>query len=140
LAYLYVNEKIKIPMQEINFRFARSSGPGGQKVNKANTKVHLVWSLDLSKSMDLILKDYLSMRLAKHLNDRGEIHIYSDQYRSQDRNKKDCLDKLKQLLSQASKTQKKRKKTKPKAAQKEKRLKEKKRRGEIKSLRKKVEH
>ena len=135
---LYVNAQIKIPDSEIEFRFARSGGPGGQKVNKVNTKAILVWSVDLSQGLSLEMKDYVAPRLGKFLNLKGEVVIQSDRFRSQERNKEDCLEKLKSLLLRASNKKKKRKKTNVPKSAKESRLKLKRKHAEKKYLRQRV--
>ena len=95
---LYVNSKIKIALSELDFSYSRSSGPGGQHVNKSNTRASLCWSLEANKTIPLEVKDYLAMRLARELNSKGLIQISSDRFRSQDRNKEDCIAKFIQLL------------------------------------------
>lgn len=136
MKYIKVNSKIKINEDEINLLHSKSSGPGGQNVNKTNTKVTLNWNVLDSQSLDNDTKERLLNKL--HLTSDYRLLISSDKFRSQDRNKADCINKFIQALQAAVYIPKKRKKTKPTKASKEKRLKEKKSRSEIKKARKNI--
>lgn len=137
---LHISSQIRIPWSELQFRFARSGGPGGQNVNKVNTKAILTWNFDQSKALNLELKDYMTPRLGRALNTRGEIVLQSDRFRSQERNREDVYDKLKKLLLKAASRPKKRKKTKISKTEKEKRLRAKKIQSEKKHLRKRLQY
>lgn len=99
---LVVNSRITIPHRELRFSFARSSGPGGQNVNKLNTKAVLRWvpreSVALSEA---VLGRFLSQS-ANRLTEQGEIVLSSDRYRTQGRNIEDCLGRLKALINVAA--------------------------------------
>jgi ribosome-associated protein len=95
---LRVNDRIAIPFTEFDFTFARSGGPGGQNVNKVNSKVTLRW--DIIKSPTLPA-DVLTRFRAKHhrrMTKDGEFVMHSQRYRDQGRNVADCLEKLRELL------------------------------------------
>lgn len=136
MSLVVVNHNIKIPIDELDFKFSKSSGPGGQKVNKTNTKALLSWSLVDSQSISDEVKQKLEQKI--RLSNDGRITLSSDKYRSQDRNKSDCINKFKALIKNACFEPKKRKKTKPTRSSREKRLKEKKSRSETKKLRKNI--
>ena len=133
-----INKKITIDENELDISFAKSSGPGGQNVNKANTKVILSWEVSASRSINQDVKDQLLKKL--NLTNDGRLVIHSDKFRSQDRNKHDCIQKFKKFISSALYVAPKRKKTKPTRAAKEKRLKDKKSRSEIKKTRQNIKY
>lgn len=106
---------------EVSFRYSRSSGPGGQNVNKVNSKVTLEWHPDTSSLPKEILSRFTT-RFSGKLTDEGKLQLNSDRFRDQKRNKEDCLEKLFELLSQVLVPPKKRKRTKPSRGMIEKRL------------------
>jgi ribosome-associated protein len=112
-----VTAEIAIPRREIRFSFVRSSGPGGQNVNKVASKAVLRWCLATSPSVSEELRAQLLSRLGRRINDRGELVLTSQRFRDQAKNVEDALQKLGDLVTAAAKTPKKRKKTRlPKAA------------------------
>jgi len=119
---LEVSNRIQIPLEEIKFSYVKSSGPGGQNVNKTNTKAVLKWDFLKNASIEGPIRNRLMQRLKSHLNERGEITLMSDQFRTQGQNREVCLNKLKNLLLKASFVQKKRVKTTPSKNAKKKRL------------------
>jgi ribosome-associated protein len=119
----------------IRFRYARSSGPGGQNVNKVNTKAELWLALDALFGLTPRALDRLKQMAGKRLTSAGEIHIASDTERTQEANRAAVMDRLRALLAQAVHEPKARRKTKPSRASKRRRLDAKKRRGEIKANR-----
>ena len=122
---LRINSRITIPAGELRFSFVRSSGPGGQNVNKVNSKAQLRWSVARSAALTEELRERISGRLAKRLNDRGELVLVSQRYRDQLRNIGDCLAKLREMIAAAAATPKRRKKTRPPRSASESRLREK---------------
>ncbi len=122
---------------ELNFSFSRSSGPGGQNVNKVNTKVELRFAIDRSSILEEIEKQILKIKLAKQLNSEGELIIVVQETRSQLKNKQKAVDKFYALINSALKPIKKRKATKVSRTAKEKRLKQKQVQAEKKSRRRK---
>lgn len=119
------------PPGSFTFSFARSSGPGGQNVNKRSTKAELRLdprTLPLRpRALDRLLHAARGM-----LTDAGELLIVADEHRSQAQNKDACLDRLRALVLAALVEPKVRRKTKPTKGSKERRIREKKSRGEIK--------
>jgi ribosome-associated protein len=111
--------------QELHFSFARSSGPGGQNVNKVNSKVILHWNVLESKSVRAEVKDRFLQKFKNKINDDGEVVIASESHRDQLRNREACIEKLEKMLAQVLLPPKKRLKTKPSRSAKEKRLKSK---------------
>lgn len=102
-----------LPEDEFEFSFARSSGPGGQNVNKVNTKVLLRWNLEASPSVSLEFKEWLRNALKNTLTKNGEILFSSDLFRDQKQNKKECVARIQKLFKTILTPEKKRKKSKP---------------------------
>src|SRR3989304_4769447 len=119
---LPINARITIPAGELRFTFVRSSGPGGQNVNKVNSKAVLRWAVAKSPSLPEDVRERLLSRCARRVNDRGELLITSQRYRDQAKNERDCLAKLQSLLLAAASPPRKRKKTRPPKAAREERL------------------
>ena len=120
---------------ELKFSFSRSSGPGGQYVNKVNTKVELRFDIAKSQAFTDDQKALLLERLSQKLNQDGVLIIVSQSTRSQLKNKTEAIEKLHEIIDMALKPEKKRKPTKIPKAIKEKRLKEKKELSEKKERR-----
>jgi ribosome-associated protein len=122
---LVVNSQIRIPHCEFEFRFARSSGPGGQNVNKVASKAQMRWRPAASAGLPADVRDRFLARHAGKLTVEGELVIASQRYRDQARNVADCLEKLRSLLLAVAAPPKKRRKTQPTRASRERRLEEK---------------
>jgi ribosome-associated protein len=131
-APLRINSRITIPASELRFSFVRSSGPGGQNVNKVNSKAQLRWSIVRSEAIPEELRPRLSARLAARITEKGEIVISSQRYRDQAKNIGDCLTRLREMLAAAAAVPKRRKKTKPPRSASESRLRDKRVKGEKK--------
>jgi len=111
--YLAAGVRIRVPMREFAFSFARSGGPGGQNVNKVATKVVLRWNVYGGSGMSEAARARFISRFGNRLTDGGELVISSDRYRSQARNRQDCLDRLREMLEQVASPPKPRLKTRP---------------------------
>ena len=132
---LYINADITIKSAEIRFDFVRSSGPGGQNVNKVASAVQLRFDIQNSTSIPDEIKPRLIKLAGKRVTSEGILLIYARTSRSQSQNRAEALERLKTLILKALHKPKPRRKTKPTAASKEKRLRSKKMRGNLKRLR-----
>jgi ribosome-associated protein len=132
---LKISPEIEIAESEIELSYVRSSGPGGQNVNKVNSKAVLRWNLMTSPSVPDWIRPRLLHRLGDKLTRTGEIILASDRFRDQGKNREDCLEKLKEMLIEASTPPKIRKKTRPTFSSKRKTGEQKKRNSEKKRLR-----
>ena len=132
---LYVSPSLSIPLSELRFKFHRSSGPGGQNVNKLNTSVELQFDFVHSAVLNDEQCQRIAEKLATRLNSAGALSIQSERFRTQGRNRADCLSKLAALLAEALKTHPKRTKTKPSRAAQARRLDSKRRHSEKKKSR-----
>lgn len=124
---------------EFIFQASRSSGPGGQNVNKVNSKIELRFNILNSLLLTEEQKQILQSKLANKINTEGFLVVVSQRDRSQIANKEDVIRKTYEILAKALKPVKHRKSTKPTRSSIEKRLNEKRIKGEIKQARQKVE-
>jgi ribosome-associated protein len=121
---------------ELHFSASRSSGPGGQNVNKVNTKVELRFNIPSSSLLSDEEKGLLMEKLARKINSEGELILVSQTERSQLKNKEKAIEKFYSILTRALTQRKKRKPTKPSQASKEERLETKRKLAEKKERRK----
>lgn len=131
---LEITKNLQISADELAFSYIRSPGPGGQNVNKVATAVLLRFNV-LNSSLPLEVKERVLDVLKHRITATNEIIIKASNHRTQDRNRQEAINRLLQLLRNAAIPPKKRKKTKPTAASKERRLHEKKIRSKHKALR-----
>lgn len=122
---LEVTSRIQIPLEEFEFTYARSSGPGGQNVNKVNSKAQLRWPFMQSASLPPDVRERFLKQFGGKLTADGDLLIVSQRYRDQGRNVEDCLEKLRDMIRSVALAPKKRRPTKPSRAAKERRLKSK---------------
>lgn len=123
MEFLEVKGKLKIPVTEFDLSFARGSGPGGQNVNKVNSKAVLYWTVTESPSLPEAVRQRFLSRYHHRVTTEGVLVLSSDQFRDQRRNVDDCLDKLAEMLAVVLEPPKPRKKTKPGRGAVERRLK-----------------
>ena len=125
---------LAIEDREVEERFVRASGPGGQNVNKVSTAVELRFDVRAS-SLPEAVKDRLLARAASRVTADGVLLIDSREHRTQARNREAARERLVALIAQAARPPRRRKATKPRPAAREKRLEAKKLRGRVKALR-----
>lgn len=99
---LIVSPQLQIPDDELQFSYVRSSGPGGQNVNKVASKAVLRWSPTASPSLSHEVRGRFLTKFASRLTTEGELIITSQRYRDQQRNTEDCLEKLREMLLSAT--------------------------------------
>ncbi len=95
---LYIADHIQIPLSEFSFTFARSGGPGGQNVNKVNSKAIMRWPVNVSPSLPDAVKTRFMTKFAGRLTVDGELVLSSQRYRDQPSNINDCLAKVTEML------------------------------------------
>ena len=132
---LTIGSRMTIPFAELEFRFARSGGHGGQNVNKVETRVELLFDVAHSQSLREADRQLILERLASRIDSAGVLRIVAQESRSQWKNREQALARFVELIAKAVKPKKKRVATKISAAGKEKRLRSKKLRGEVKRMR-----
>jgi ribosome-associated protein len=132
---IHVKNGIVIPYHELEITTSRSGGPGGQHVNKAETRVTIRWNVKRTSALTDQLKERVLKNLESRLTEDGDLIIHNRESRSQLQNKKNALENLAAIVSKALFVPKKRMKTRVPKKEKEKRLEEKKRRGERKKQR-----
>jgi len=127
-----VHDRTSIPENEINFTFSRSSGPGGQNVNKVNTRATLLFDVRNSPSLSEEQKELVLDRLKGRINREGILRVISHRHRTQGENRDAAMARFAELLHYALERKTVRKKTKVPFITRQKRLEEKKRRSEVK--------
>jgi ribosome-associated protein len=130
---LEINDFIRIPDEELTFTFVRAGGPGGQNVNKVSSKAVLRWNLDASPSVPAEVKARLRVQQRRRITLTADLVLTSQQFRDQEKNRRDCLEKLRAIVLQATYVPKARRKTKPTRGSRERRLAEKRHRAHTKS-------
>jgi ribosome-associated protein len=136
MAGIRITRNVSIPDAEIEVRASRSGGPGGQSVNTSDSKVELRWDLAGSAALTEAQRARLLQRLRSRLTNDGVLILQGAEHKSQHRNREAVVARLKAIVGEAIEPPKPRRRTRPSRASKERRLKKKKERGEIKRLRK----
>ncbi len=137
---LPITPDLAIPLAELDFRFSRSSGPGGQHVQRSDTRVELLFDVARSPSLTDDQRARIRARLAGYLDNDGVLHLFSSATRSQLANRADVIARFQALLAGALRPRKHRIATRPSAAARERRLAGKRARSQIKQARRKVDH
>lgn len=132
---LVVNHALQIPREEFEFTFARSSGPGGQNVNKVNSKATLRWQPARNTSLPQEVRERFLSRYRSRMTTEGDLLITSQRYRDQPSNIEDCLHKLSEMVAAVAERPKVRKPIKISKAAKRKRLESKRRQSSKKQSR-----
>ncbi len=134
---LKINDRIVLPLSELQWDFARSGGPGGQNVNKVNSKALLRWNPVTSPSLPEPVRARLLKAIGSRLTGEGELLITSQETRDQARNMADCMSKLRALILSSATPPKVRRPTRPTHASQIRRVEAKSRRAVVKRLRRK---
>jgi ribosome-associated protein len=134
-AVVIINSELRLPQAEVHYRTARSSGPGGQHVNKTETQVELFFDVAHSPSLTEAQRRRILSQLKNLIDQDGVLHLTAQSERSQLRNREIVTARFQAVLAAALRVPKRRRPTKPTAASKAQRLESKKRRGQVKQLR-----
>jgi ribosome-associated protein len=117
-----ITDAILIPDEELHFTFARSSGPGGQNVNKVASKAILHWNLSANTSLPPDVRERLRSQQANRLTTEGELVVQGQRFRDQTRNVEDCLTRLREMVLRALHPPRPRKPTRPSKGSRQRRL------------------
>jgi ribosome-associated protein len=136
---MHITDTVSIPMSELQFRFTRSSGPGGQHVNRSATQVELLFDVANSPSLNETQRRRVLRKLKSRIDKEGILHLVSQETRSQLRNREEVVERFQELMRDALHVPKRRRPTRPTRAARERRLEEKHRRSETKRSRRPVQ-
>jgi len=136
---LPITDQLAVPLSELDFRFSRSGGPGGQHVNRTATRVELLFDVAHSPSLTEKQRQRLLKRLAGRIDSEGILRVAAQSERSQLRNRREAIERLQTLLRQALYIPKRRRRSRVPRWARERRLAEKRRRSETKRYRHKVD-
>lgn len=137
---IQINRRLAIPLAEVRFQFSRSGGPGGQNVNRRETRVELLFDLRQSPSLSEGQRARLLQRLGRYVDADGVLHIVVTTERSQLRNRQEALERFAQLLQEGLRVSRRRLPTQPSAQARARRLEQKRQHSAIKSARRPPEH
>jgi ribosome-associated protein len=132
---LHITNTLAIPLSELRFRFTRSGGPGGQHVNRSATRVELLFDVAGSHSLTEAQRERALKALAPYIDSDGILHLISQTFRSQLRNREEVVERFQTLMRKAMRVPKRRRPTQPSRAAQERRLASKRQRSELKRQR-----
>lgn len=130
-----MNRRLVIPEDELRWSFTPSPGPGGQHANKTSTRAELGWDVGSSRVLDEVQRERIRSALGRRLDSRGVLRVASSTRRSQLRNRDEARRRLAELVEAALRPARTRRPTRPSSAARERRLKTKKRRSDLKRQR-----
>lgn len=130
-----INDHLRIDDDEVRFEFARSSGPGGQNVNKVETKVRLLFDIRGSRSLGPDQKRRIEERLKTRITKDGVLHVASQRHRNREANRRATVERFVELLAEALEEEEPRVRTKVPTVQRTRRLESKRRRSQKKAMR-----
>ena len=137
---IQVTPSIAIHERELQEEFTRSSGPGGQNVNKVSTAVQLRFDVAHSPALPEDVRERLIRLSGRRMTEDGVLVLSSRRFRTQERNRQDAQERLVALIRKAAVKPKPRRKTRPTQASRQRRIEDKKHRGEVKRVRRSVPH
>lgn len=131
-----INERVSIPEDELRLTATRSSGPGGQHVNKVSTRIVLEFDLAASPSLSSAQKRRIRERLGTRISEKGRMRLSCQRHRSQAANRREVVERFANLLREALKPRRRRVRTRIPADERRRRLEQKRRRAQLKRQRK----
>jgi ribosome-associated protein len=132
---MVVGAHAHVPFREIVFRFVRSSGPGGQNVNRVKSKAVMRWNVRASPSIAEDVRARFVARFAARITAEGDLLLASDRHRERERNRQDCLERLSRMLASVAASPRPRRKTRTPRSVRERRMHDKRMRAETKRRR-----
>ena len=133
--WVRINEELVVPVSELDFRFSRSSGPGGQHVQRSDTRVELLFDVAHSPSLSEEQRSRIRHRLGGYIDGEGVLRLVSSATRSQLSNREDAVQRFQALLAGALRVHRRRVPTRPTAAAREQRLTAKRTRSRVQQMR-----
>jgi ribosome-associated protein len=130
-----VNARIQIPEEELEWTYVRSGGPGGQNVNKVSSKAVMRWNVTASPAVPDAVKVRLRTLQRRRITAEGELVMTSQRYRDQERNRLDCIEKLREMVLAAATVPRARKATRPTRSSQRARVATKRHRSDLKGAR-----
>ncbi len=130
-----MSENVTIPRHELRFEATTASGPGGQHVNRSRTRVTLLFDVDASATLTAAQKRRIKAKLATRIDREGRVRVRCGRHRSQAMNREEAMHRFQALIRKALQRERRRVATRPSKAERERRLKQKRKRAEIKRTR-----